>query len=351
MTAKIEPRNGIKHTWSLGENGWNEGMDENLLKIGLVGMHLSVIDKDISTPPGAPTDGDSYLVGPTATGSWAGLENQIVVYDTDIAGWRAYAPRKGWLCFVEDEDTICIYKSSSWETYSSGGDAAAVTADTTNFNNNLSAADDTVQKALETLDELIASASGSAGSFGVMAYEYTSGTTQTVFTGADDNAATLDIDGYSIMVIVDGVFLSPDEYSGTTDAVTLDVAAPDGSDVTIWALNGALNNVTTTAISETEKTDHDATAGGTITLVYADGNSQTITADDTAFTIAKGTWPTGVTASMLLYISASAGVGAITWSGWGFANAEPDGSGITTYGLYEILCVNGAYFIFIVEEG
>jgi len=36
----------------------------------------------------------------------------------------------------------------------SGGTAALTTADTTNFNNNLSAADDTVQKALETLDDL-----------------------------------------------------------------------------------------------------------------------------------------------------------------------------------------------------
>lgn len=39
-----------------------------------------------------------------------------------------------------------------------GGTAAGTTADTTNFDNNLSAADDTVQKALETLDETTGSA-------------------------------------------------------------------------------------------------------------------------------------------------------------------------------------------------
>jgi hypothetical protein len=125
MAAKTEPRNGIKHTWDLGENGWNTGMDENLLKIGLVGMHLSVLDKDTSTPPATPADGDSYLVGPTATDAWVGLENQIVVYDDDIADWRAYEPRKGWLTFVEDEDAIYIYKDSSWEAYSSGSGTAS----------------------------------------------------------------------------------------------------------------------------------------------------------------------------------------------------------------------------------
>jgi hypothetical protein len=125
MAAKTEPRNGIQHTWDLGENGWNEGMDENLLKIGLVGMHLSVLDKDISTPPVSPTDGDSYLVGPTATDAWVGLEDQIVVYDEDITDWRAYEPRTGWMCFVEDEDAIYIYKASSWEAYSSGSGTAS----------------------------------------------------------------------------------------------------------------------------------------------------------------------------------------------------------------------------------
>jgi hypothetical protein len=125
MAAKTEPRNGIQHTWDLGENGWNVGMDANLLKIGLVGMHLSVLDKDTSAPPGAPTDGDSYLVGPTATDAWVGLEDQIVVYDEDITDWRAYAPRTGWMCFVEDEDAIYIYKSSSWEAYSSGSGTAS----------------------------------------------------------------------------------------------------------------------------------------------------------------------------------------------------------------------------------
>jgi hypothetical protein len=120
MAAKTEPRNGIQHTWDLGENGWNTGMDANLLKIGLVGMHLSVLDKDLSTPPATPTDGASYLVGPTATDAWVGLEDQIVIYDDDISDWRAYVPRTGWLCFVEDEDVVYIYKVAGWESYSGG---------------------------------------------------------------------------------------------------------------------------------------------------------------------------------------------------------------------------------------
>jgi hypothetical protein len=46
---------------------------------------------------------------------------------------------------------------------SSAGTASETTTDTANFNNNLSSADDTVQKALETLDELVTGSGSSTG--------------------------------------------------------------------------------------------------------------------------------------------------------------------------------------------
>lgn len=32
MAASTEPRSGLFYGWSLGENGWNTGMDANLLR-------------------------------------------------------------------------------------------------------------------------------------------------------------------------------------------------------------------------------------------------------------------------------------------------------------------------------
>jgi len=69
-----------------------------------------------------------------------GKEDALVCDDGQIKKWSGAA----WICAADS---------------GGGGTAATTSADTTNFDGNLSAADDTVQKALETLDEL----SGGAG--------------------------------------------------------------------------------------------------------------------------------------------------------------------------------------------
>ena len=35
-------------------------------------VQLSVLDRDLTTPPGSPADGDRYIVASGGTGSWAG---------------------------------------------------------------------------------------------------------------------------------------------------------------------------------------------------------------------------------------------------------------------------------------
>lgn len=51
MTAKTEPRSGLKNQWDPGEAGWNIGMDANLLSIGWFAYHLSVKNRDASRGP------------------------------------------------------------------------------------------------------------------------------------------------------------------------------------------------------------------------------------------------------------------------------------------------------------
>jgi hypothetical protein len=87
-------------------------MDANLLKLGRVGFHLSVIDRDLTAPPGSPTSGDTYIPAATATGDWAGHEDEIALWDG--SDWVFYTPRTGWVAFIEDESKLSAFYSSSW---------------------------------------------------------------------------------------------------------------------------------------------------------------------------------------------------------------------------------------------
>jgi hypothetical protein len=110
--ASTEPRSGLTYGWTLGENGWNVGMDANLLSIGRFGFHLSVKDRDLSDPPGSPVVGDTYIVAGTATGAWAGKETQVAVWDgTD---WVFGVPRTGWVAYLEDEAKLSAFASGAW---------------------------------------------------------------------------------------------------------------------------------------------------------------------------------------------------------------------------------------------
>jgi len=62
---------------------------------------LQALDKDLTTPPGSPADGDRYIVPSDATGEWSGHAFAIAL---NINGdWHFLTPRPGWFCYVEDE--------------------------------------------------------------------------------------------------------------------------------------------------------------------------------------------------------------------------------------------------------
>jgi hypothetical protein len=71
----------------------------------------SVKDR-LTAPPGSPVHGYCYLIIATATGVWAGKENQIAQYYN--AAWQYYTPLTGWEIYVEDEGLPYIYNGASW---------------------------------------------------------------------------------------------------------------------------------------------------------------------------------------------------------------------------------------------
>lgn len=109
--ASIDPNLGLSYGWTLGESGWGTGMDANLKRLGAT-VGLSVKDRDLTTPPASPANGDRYIVPAAATGAWAGKTNQIAVRIGGV--WEFHAPQVGWLCYLEDEAKLTVYKATGW---------------------------------------------------------------------------------------------------------------------------------------------------------------------------------------------------------------------------------------------
>ncbi len=76
-----------------------------------MGCAGKMVDRDLATPPGSPTNGQVYLVAASPTGAWAGQAGKCALY---LDGWYFFTPDSGRIFFIEDEK--CLYCYSSVES-------------------------------------------------------------------------------------------------------------------------------------------------------------------------------------------------------------------------------------------
>jgi hypothetical protein len=120
MTVRTDPRYGFKYGWASGDDGWGDDMNTNLELLQWL-IQAGVADVDLSTPPGSPNIGDFYIVGPSATGAWAGEEESIAVWwqdgDDASAEWKFLAPdagMEGLTVWIADENEYAVWTGAAW---------------------------------------------------------------------------------------------------------------------------------------------------------------------------------------------------------------------------------------------
>jgi hypothetical protein len=86
---------------------------------------LSVLDRDLSSPPPAPAEGDRYLVKSPGADAFAGMDDRIAHFVD--GGWTFHAPSAGWLCYVADESVLVAWDGDSWEQIVGGGGGGEIT--------------------------------------------------------------------------------------------------------------------------------------------------------------------------------------------------------------------------------
>lgn len=75
-------------------------------------VQLAVLDRDLTAPPGAPAEGQRWIVKTGATGAWTGHVNAIAAWQDGV--WQFSAPQTGWLAYVVDEGALLAWTGSAW---------------------------------------------------------------------------------------------------------------------------------------------------------------------------------------------------------------------------------------------
>ena len=76
-------------------------------------IHLSVVARNVVTPPGAPVEGARYHVGVAATGVFLAQDSKIAAWQD--GAWRFLTPRAGWRMFVEVESVFLGFDGAIWK--------------------------------------------------------------------------------------------------------------------------------------------------------------------------------------------------------------------------------------------
>jgi hypothetical protein len=92
--------------------------NEALLRLDAA-VQLAVADRDLATPPATPTTGARFLVAAAPTGAWTGAAGRIACERS--GAWEILTPRAGWLCWVEDEQTLLVHDGSAWRDFAEAG--------------------------------------------------------------------------------------------------------------------------------------------------------------------------------------------------------------------------------------
>jgi hypothetical protein len=95
------------------DSAMNKPHEQLDLAIGVLGQ-ISIIDRDLATPPGSPSDRDTYIVATSGTGDWSGHDGEIAYYDNTHTAWKFATPREGWRVYINDEDIWLFYNGSAW---------------------------------------------------------------------------------------------------------------------------------------------------------------------------------------------------------------------------------------------
>ncbi len=75
-------------------------------------VQTGIVDRNLTMPPAAPSDGDAYIPASDAAGQWLGNDLAIAVWQD--GAWKFHTPHKGWIVYLADESIFAFWNGSAW---------------------------------------------------------------------------------------------------------------------------------------------------------------------------------------------------------------------------------------------
>src|SRR6478672_3862116 len=192
---------------------------------------LSVV---LTTPPGSPANGDRYIVGASATGAWAGHDDELAVYRD---GWQFYPALEGVTVYNLDDGLDWINEGSGgWALKGGGGPGGDVVGPASSTNNHVALFDGTTGKLLKDGGALPAGLTdGDKGDIAVSS----SGTVWTLDTDVVTNAKLANMATLTIKGRATGSTGDPEDLTAAQAAV---IVQGDGLDADAAGFRGIPQN-------------------------------------------------------------------------------------------------------------
>jgi hypothetical protein len=128
MAASAGPNLGLVWGYAAHDDGWGLGSYNPAMALLDAITFLSVKSLVLTAPPGSPAAGDRYIVAATATGAWAGHEDDLTIYRG--GSWAFYTPKSGWRTWDDNTESYFRFDGAAWVDDGSAGSGvgAAVSA-------------------------------------------------------------------------------------------------------------------------------------------------------------------------------------------------------------------------------
>jgi hypothetical protein len=90
---------------------WWATLNRNLGRLDSL-VQIAVLDRDLATPPAAPSEGERWIVAASPTGDWIGHASHVAAWQD--GRWLFGVPRVGWLAYAIDEGTLLTWNGTAW---------------------------------------------------------------------------------------------------------------------------------------------------------------------------------------------------------------------------------------------